>query len=226
MQRKIVKTADGSDTILIDDLEVSYHSKHGAIQESEHVFIEAGLKHYHLEEWQGGAIRIFEMGLGTGLNLLLSSMYATTHKIAVEYTAVEKYPLSDDELQGINYAELLGEDADVIWKSLNNIEWGKEEQATDRVLLKKLLKGLEDYNADCLYDVIYYDAFAPKAQPELWTVDIFKKLYGMMRNKGLLVTYCSKGDVRRAMIAAGFEVEKLKGPPGKREMLRATKANG
>ena len=223
MQRRIVKTADGSDTIAIDDLSVSYHSKHGALQESTHVFIDAGLKYYHSQYPECGTIKIFEMGLGTGLNFLLSNDYASKSKVKIDYTAIEKYPLSDNEIKDLNYAELLNEAE--LFDILHSMEWGKYIQATDGVRLHKVKGDLEGFGSDELYDVIYYDAFAPNAQPELWTVDVFKKLYGMMTDNAILVTYCSKSDVRRAMISAGFEVEKLQGPPGKREMLRALKVN-
>lgn len=224
MNRKVIKTADGSDTILIDDLGVSYHSKHGAIQESMHVFIEAGLEFYIAQLSTNQRISIFEMGLGTGLNALLTCQYTHKNSMNISYTAVEQYPATKEEVSVLNYSSLLQDDTNIL-TNIHTSEWEKTTGISDTFSFKKVHTSLQEYVPDEQYDIVYYDAFAPNAQPELWTTDIFSKLYSMMSDNAILVTYCSKGDVRRAMLSVGFEVQKIPGPPGKREMLRATKTN-
>ncbi len=222
MNRKVVKTADGSDTISVDELGVSYHSKHGAIQESMHVFIEAGLAFYKTQMPDKQSIRVFEMGLGTGLNALLTHQYAHKNSVNISYTAVEQYPATKEEVSVLNYSSLLQDDTNIL-TNIHTSEWEKVTGVSDTFSFKKVHTSLQEYVPDEQYDIIYYDAFAPNAQPELWTTDIFSKLYSMMSDNAILVTYCSKGDVRRAMLSVGFDVQKIPGPPGKREMLRATK---
>lgn len=223
MNRKVVKTADGSDTILVDELGVSYHSKHGAIQESIHVFIEAGLAFYKTQMPDKQSIRVFEMGLGTGLNALLTCQYAHKNSVNISYTAVEQYPATKEEVSVLNYSSLLQDDTNIL-PNIHASEWEKTTGISDTFSFKKVHTSLQEYVPDAQYDIVYYDAFAPNAQPELWTTDIFSKLYSMMSDNAMLVTYCSKGDVRRAMLSVGFDVQKIPGPPGKREMLRATKS--
>lgn len=222
MNRKVVKTADGSDTISVDELGVSYHSKHGAIQESIHVFIEAGLAFYKTQMPDKQSIRVFEMGLGTGLNALLTCQYAHKNSVNISYTAVEQYPATKEEVSVLNYSSLLQDDTNIL-TNIHTSEWEQTIDLSEAFSFKKVQTSLQAYVPDELYDIVYYDAFAPNAQPELWTTDIFSKLYSMMSNDSILVTYCSKGDVRRAMLSVGFEVQKIPGPPGKREMLRAIK---
>ncbi|WP_440134473.1 tRNA (5-methylaminomethyl-2-thiouridine)(34)-methyltransferase MnmD [Chitinophaga sancti] len=202
MKRELQLTDDGSHTISIPEMQVTYHSTHGAIQESMHVFIQAGLQALQLP-----AIRIFEMGFGTGLNALLTMQHATT---PVYYYAVEQYPLTAAEVEGLSYGN-----------ELHGYAWNVDVQINEWFTLHKAHASLLDVQPAQAFDLIYYDAFAPATQPELWTKEVFEKLYGLLDPGGILVTYCSKGDVRRAMLAAGFGVEKLAGPPGKREMLRA-----
>lgn len=204
MKRELQLTADGSHTIAIPDMNVTYHSTHGAIQESMHVFIQAGLQALQLP-----AVRIFEMGFGTGLNALLTMQHAD---IPVYYYAVEQYPLTAEEVEGLSYGN-----------ELHAYPWNEDVKMNEQFTLHKAHVSLLSVQPEQEFDLIYYDAFAPGAQPELWTREVFEKLYGMLAAGGILVTYCSKGDVRRAMLAAGFKVEKLAGPPGKREMLRAKK---
>lgn len=223
MNRKVVKTADGSDTISVDELGVSYHSKHGAIQESIHVFIEAGLAFYKTQMPDKQSIRVFEMGLGTGLNALLTCQYAHKNSVNISYTAVEQYPATKEEVSVLNYSSLLQDDTNIL-TNIHASEWEKATGISDTFSFKKVHTSLQEYVPDERYDIVYYDAFAPNAQPELWTTDIFSKLYSMMSDNAILVTYCSKGDVRRAMLSVGFDVQKIPGPPGKREMLRATKS--
>jgi tRNA U34 5-methylaminomethyl-2-thiouridine-forming methyltransferase MnmC len=218
MERRIIKTADGSDTIVIPEMNVSYHSKHGAIQESMHVFIEAGFR-YTINQSTNQSINIFEMGFGTGLNAFLTAIEAAEKRIKVNYEAVEQFPLSKEEISVLNYSNVLNHQ-DLFWK-IYECNWNEEAKLNDFFTLKKAHTNLINYSTIQLFHIIYYDAFAPIAQPELWTVEVFKKLYSMLTSNGVLVTYCSKGSVRRAMQSAGFTIEKIPGPPGKREMVRA-----
>lgn len=215
MKRIIISTADGSHTVHIPEMNVTYHSKHGAVQESTHVFIEAGLRHFIATSGKQ-EIRIFEMGFGTGLNALLTLDEAQKIKRLINYTAIELHPLSEEERKNLDYNS-----DQSVFENLHAAAWEEEISIDSFFKLYKTKADLLHYKTDKKFDIIYYDAFAPSAQPQLWTADVFKKLYSMMNSGGVLVTYCSKGDVRRAMQAAGFIVEKIQGPPGKREMVRA-----
>ena len=217
MKRSVQITADGSATMYSPLYDATYHSKHGAVQESMHVFIKHGLE-YMVQQKMDTSIAVFEMGFGTGLNALLTANYAIANNVVIDYETLELHPLSVEEVEGVNYEDEYG-----VLKPMHQSAWGETEHIHDVFSFTKQEQSLLDYEPSKLFDVIYYDAFAPSAQPELWTIDIFKKLYAMLNDGGILVTYCSKSDVRRAMLAAGFNVEKLQGPPGKREMLRAHK---
>lgn len=218
MKRELQLTFDGSHTIFIPSSGVTYHSKHGAIQESLHVFIEAGLMPVMQHQKE---IHVFEMGFGTGLNALLTLQASAKQQKKVEYTAVELYPLSKEEYEALNYGVTLQLQNE--WEQIHSIPWERMEKINPFFSLYKTQTALQDFRSNQLFDVIYYDAFAPSVQPELWTKDIFSQLFSLLNDNGLLVTYCSKGDARRAMLAAGFNVSKLPGPPGKREMLKAIK---
>jgi tRNA U34 5-methylaminomethyl-2-thiouridine-forming methyltransferase MnmC len=218
MERTIIKTADGSHTVTIPEMNVSYHSKHGAILESMHVFIEAGLR-YSINQSTSQPINIFEMGFGTGLNAFLTAIEATNKKIRVHYISVEKHPLTEKEVTLLNYTESLKNED--LFEAIHKAEWSQETVINEFFTLGKIHTDLANYSPDHQFNIIYYDAFAPSAQPELWKQEIFETLLSMLSPGGILVTYCSKGEVRRAMQSAGFEVEKIPGPPGKREMVRA-----
>jgi tRNA U34 5-methylaminomethyl-2-thiouridine-forming methyltransferase MnmC len=205
MKRTLLQTADGSHTFRLGDSHITYHSAYGAIMESRHVYINAGLK-YRLAN---APLNIFEMGFGTGLNALLTMQEAN---VPVYYQAAELYPLTPEEYSALNY--------DV--PDLHKAAWEKDVAINNNFTLHKTNQSILTLQTEKKFDLIYYDAFAPSAQPELWDKDVFAKLFSWMNKDGVLVTYCSKGDVRRAMLAVGFKVEKLKGPFGKREMLRAT----
>jgi len=223
MEKQIILTADGSHTISIPDLHVTYHSVHGAIQESLHVYINAGLLHAAASH-PADRLSILEMGFGTGLNALLTLRETMRSGLSVYYQSIEASPLSINEITGLNYANLL-EDQTLQSNllGLHKCEWGTDILFETSFVLHKSHTALEGFNTDSLFNVIYYDAFAPSAQPELWTEPVFRKLYHLLKPGGILVTYCSKGIVGRAMQSAGFRVEHLPGPPRKREMLRANK---
>ena len=220
MKKEIISTADGSHTISIPEMNVLYHSRHGAIQESMHVFMEAGWR-YLVSQSPVQPVNIFEMGFGTGLNAFLTAMEAGKQQIRIHYTTVERYPVTAQEAGSLNYPQTLEQEE--LFRSLHQSSWNEDVRINDYFTLCKEDKDLFSFSASRLFNLIYYDAFAPAAQPDLWTTEIFQKLFNLLDRQGILVTYCSKGDVRRAMAAAGFTVTKLPGPRGKREMLRAVK---
>lgn len=220
MERILQPTADGSHTVVVPSLSVTYHSKHGAIQESRHVFIEAGWK--SLDHDRLSSIHILEMGFGTGLNALLTLMEAGDKKVL--YESIEQFPLPMDMVAQLNYCEQLGRpDLEEDFLKMHRMEWNQPTAISTNFTLTKIAADLNGYQPNSGIDLIYFDAFAPNTQPELWTAAIFSVLYAAQKDGGILVTYCSKGDVRRALVTAGYRVDKISGPPGKREMLRATK---
>jgi len=236
MQRRLILTDDGSHSIEIPDQKVTYHSIHGAIRESKHVYIDAGLKSIGPLDpdsyWEVRCMNIFEMGFGTGLNALLTLIEAEKLQQKIYYETTELFPLDNAEINSLNYCDKLQRnDLQPIFEQLHHSDWEKEIKISEIFYLHKTKQSLLGYKtskpvlqASSLKDLIYFDAFAPNSQPELWTEEIFKKMFSILVPGGMLVTYCSKGSVRRAMEAAGFLVEKIPGPPGKREMVRARKS--
>ncbi|WP_027064334.1 tRNA (5-methylaminomethyl-2-thiouridine)(34)-methyltransferase MnmD [Maribacter sp. Hel_I_7] len=219
MKREIITTGDGSKTIQIMDWQEQYHSKHGAIQEAYHVFIKSGLDLFENQE-----INIIEIGFGTGLNAFITLIEFDKRNLKVNYTGVEAYPVSIEELNQLNYLEELKslsrkDDFDLMHIS----PWGDKVEIVENFNLKKEQILFKEISAIAEYDLIYFDAFGARVQPELWTVEIFQIMFNAMKSNGYLVTYAAKGSVRRAMQEVGFLVERLPGPPGKREMLRAKK---
>jgi tRNA U34 5-methylaminomethyl-2-thiouridine-forming methyltransferase MnmC len=220
MKRKLIFTSDGSHSISVPDLDVTYHSIHGAIQESKHVFIEAGLK--STGSPAGTSLKIFEMGFGTGLNALLTIIEAQKIQINIYYETIEQFPLYKNEISVLNYCNQLNrEDLQPLFEQLHNCEWEKEIKLASDFIFRKSKINLLTFETAETFKLIYFDAFDPNVQPELWTKQIFEKMFAMLEPGGILVTYSSKGDVRRALLGAGFAVEKLPGPKGKREMIRA-----
>jgi tRNA U34 5-methylaminomethyl-2-thiouridine-forming methyltransferase MnmC len=219
LQRKIITTADGSKTIHLEDWNEHYHSIHGAINEACHVFINAGLHFVNLKE-----LSILEIGFGTGLNAFITLLEAEKLNLNIDYVGVEAFPITSDEMTLLNYPEQLSAaDKTTIFNTLHTVSWEDSHTITSNFTLtkqQKLFKDLCDVNQ---YNLIYFDAFGARVQPELWTETIFKIMFDALKEDGVLVTYSAKGSVRRAMQAVGFNVERLPGPPGKREMLRARK---
>lgn len=219
MKRQIIVTKDGSHTISIPEMRVTYHSVHGAIQESEHIFINAGLKIVTDQ-----SIDILEIGFGTGLNALLTLAEAEAAKKHIHYTAIETHPLSANEASALNYCASMNRPGlNDHFTLLHACRWNEPVVITSFFTLHKIQQPLQQYEPGKKFSLVYFDAFAPDAQPELWTREIFDKMFICIKNKGILLTYCSKGDVRRGLLAAGFTVKKLPGPPGKREILCAEK---
>jgi tRNA U34 5-methylaminomethyl-2-thiouridine-forming methyltransferase MnmC len=217
---KIIKTADGSATLYIKELDETYHSRHGAVMESKHVYIENGLRyilqHNHLKN-----ICILEIGFGTGLNALLTYQESQINKhINFEYHSIEAYPLDISVVKQLNYQE---HNNDIL--KLHSSEWNKLVEISSNFLLHKYAVKLQYFNTDYRFDLIYYDAFGPRAQADMWTDNILLKTASFLNIGGVLVTYCAKGEVKRIFKNAGFVVQTLKGPPGKREMIRVERLN-
>lgn len=223
MKRKIITTGDGSTTIHIEDWDEQYHSTHGAIQESEHVFIKTGLHHLQ-NTFNPEQIHILEIGFGTGLNAFMTYLEAKKHNFPVNYVGIEAYPVASAEITQLNYStKLKVEHEQITFTKMHTCDWETETVLAENFKLTKRQQFFHQINDKERYNLIYFDAFGARVQPELWTVEIFQKMYNALQSKSVLVTYAAKGSVRRAMQEVGFTVERLPGPPGKREMLRATK---
>lgn len=223
MERKIIKTGDGSVTIHLSEWDEQYHSKHGAIQEARHVFIKMGLEYWvELNKKKNPAI--LEIGFGTGLNAFITFLEAQKLQLKIDYTGVEAYPVSTSEIKALNYAEMLSAENQIeTFQRMHEIPWNNKVDISENFQLEKQQKRFEEIEDINKYNLVFFDAFGARVQPELWTEDIFSRMFAAMKNNSVLVTYSAKGSVRRAMQTAGFIVERLPGPPGKREMLRALK---
>ena len=216
MKREILITSDGSTTINLPDLNEQYHSKNGSINESYHVFINSGLKLVTAEE-----VSILEIGFGTGLNCFITYLEA---KRNINYVGVEAYPVTAEEVENMNFiAVLKAEKESAVFDKMHAVSWEEKHQISDTFSLTKRKQFFEDIDDKDTFNLIYFDAFGARVQPQLWTVEIFRKMFDALKENGILVTYSAKGSVRRAMQEVGLTVERLPGPPGKREMLRATK---
>jgi len=225
--RIIQLTEDGSHTIAIPAMNVVYHSMHGAIQESMHIFIQSGLRYFidKNKHATNEPIHIFEQGFGTGLNALLSLREAIQLDQKILYHTIEPYPVTIEEATRLNYADMIEKDLQEYFHLLHACEWNKEVAIHPLFSFKKINITLQSFETIQKFHILYFDAFDPNVQPELWTEFIFKKMYKLLYPNGIFVTYSSKGAVQRAMKAAGFGIEKLKGPLGKREIIRAVKIN-
>jgi tRNA U34 5-methylaminomethyl-2-thiouridine-forming methyltransferase MnmC len=215
---EIRKTEDGSHTIYDPELNEHYHSTHGAIRESDFIFIGSGLKYS-----VSNPVRIFEAGFGTGLNALLSCIYALKNDRDIIYTAIEKYPVNENIINSLNYRELIKDNMGYLFEKIHDCDWNVPERIIKNFTLHKIKGDLITYKASGIYDLIYFDAFGPDKQPELWTDDVFKKISAATAQNGILVTYSVKGEVKRSLRKNGFDVRRLPGPPGKRHILRAIK---
>lgn len=229
MLRTIIKTADGSHSLFVEELNEHYHSIHGAIQESNHVFIDAGLKPFISGSITSyaegkGPLAVLEIGLGTGLNAILTYVETQSSDINIHYTAIEAYPVSADLIARLNYVELLNaQNLQPVYTAIHACEWGRPVPLSNQFILFKIKNTLQEAVLENSYHLIYFDAFGPGVQPEMWTEEIFAKLFAVVKSCGCLVTYCAKGEVKRTLKRVGFTVESLPGPPGKREMVRAIK---
>jgi len=219
LKRKVIQTADGSSTIYIEEWGETYHSKFGAIQEAKHVFIANGLS---LMEQQ--SVAVLEIGFGTGLNSFITLLEAEQKKQFVDYVGVEAFPISLEERKSLNYVSELNAVAfEKEFEQLHHSPWEEQVQVSPYFSLTKRQQYFNEIYYKNRFNLIYFDAFGFQVQPELWTVEIFKIMYEALQDKGVLVTYACRTSIIKALREAGFETEKLKGPPGKREMLRAVK---
>jgi tRNA U34 5-methylaminomethyl-2-thiouridine-forming methyltransferase MnmC len=219
LKREIITTNDGSTTIHLIDWDESYHSKHGAIQEAYHVFIKSGLSLFEVK-----SVSILEIGFGTGLNAFIT--YLETKKVnqTIDYIGVEAYPVQVEEALQMNYvSELNASDEIEIFNKMHKCNWEEKQNISDKFSLTKRKQFFQDVTDENAFDLIYFDAFGFRVQPELWSLEIFNKMYLALKPNGVLVTYACRSSIKNAMLECGFKVEKLQGAPGKREMLRAIK---
>ncbi|NOT75566.1 MAG: tRNA (5-methylaminomethyl-2-thiouridine)(34)-methyltransferase MnmD [Cyclobacteriaceae bacterium] len=216
----IIVTEDGSHSLFNSDLNETYHSIHGAIQESKHVFIRAGLEHW-LDKNKTANLRILEIGFGTGLNALLTILYSKAQ--AIHYNSWEAYPLDSSLTNQLNYGQELG--SPELFSLIHSAFWEKSVAISSQFILGKHKGDIltEEINPSEKFDIIYYDAFGPSKQPDMWTLPVLTKIINVLDKKGIFVTYCAKGQVKRDLKSLGLEVETLPGPPGKLQMIRATR---
>ncbi|MBL7934625.1 MAG: tRNA (5-methylaminomethyl-2-thiouridine)(34)-methyltransferase MnmD [Bacteroidia bacterium] len=212
-------TDDHSHTLFSERFKATYHSTRGAISESKHVFIQNGLQYVH-EQFQLKEISILEIGFGTGLNCFLTYLYAKVNALKINYQSIEAYPVPISEADQLNYTNEFSEHEKVVFNQMHMQEWNRVGQITDLFSLTKHLCLVEEFQSQQQFDVIYFDAFSPSEQPELWTEAIFTKMYNLLKVNSVLVTYSAQGQMKRNMRAAGFKVQSLTGALGKREMTR------
>ena len=213
-------TEDGSQTIYLPEMDEHYHSLHGAIQESLYIYIEQGLLKTNKNE-----LSVLEIGFGTGLNTFLTYCYAQKNNLSVKYCTLEKFPLNEVEFSQLNYPNNIFPEYSFIFNEIHEVEWNKKIDISENFQLEKIQADLLTFQFENIpqYDLVYYDAFAPGKQPEMWTKHILHKVAAAVKPDGILVTYCAKGSVRRALSEAGFTMERIPGPIGKKEILRGKK---
>ena len=220
---KIELTKDGSNTLVHPKYNAHYHSTAGAIIESDFVYIKSGLD-FFIESTQEKSVSVLEIGFGSGLNAINTYRYAIEHEVFVEYIGVEKYPVSLEVVQQLNFLNFFSiEDKEKVFIEMHQSIENKNLNFSEFFNFKKRFQDFSSINSLNQYDVIYFDAFAPNDQPELWTENLFSKMYASLKPNGVLVTYCAQGHARRAMQAAGFSVKRIPGPPSKRHITRAVK---
>lgn len=222
---QLIKTGDGSSSLLNVALNETYHSTHGAIQESNHVFIKNGLQ-FLIEKSHPPSVSVFEVGFGTGLNALLSLLFSREENIEIDYNSIEAFPIDSETAGQLNYSSILpGDQTKNYFRQLHEIEWNKKIKVTDNFSLLKRKITIQDLDFDVSeFDIIFFDAFAPAKQPEMWELPILEKVIRSLKPDRVFVTYCAQGQLKRNLKSFGLHVESLPGPPGKREMVRAMKS--
>ena len=219
LKREIIITEDGSTSIHLPDWNENYHSKHGAIQEAKHVFIKNGLSLF-----EDKSIAVLEIGFGTGLNAIITFLEAKNLNQNIDYHAIEAYPVAEEEIKLMNYMKLLeASDFQNVFDTMHGSPWEQKLKLSEDFSITKRKQFFNDIEDETYFDLIYFDAFGYRVQPDLWSTTIFQKMYNALKPNGVLVTYAARGVVKRSMIEVGFTVEKLAGPPGKREMFRASR---
>ncbi len=221
VKREIIVTADGSKTIHMPDWNENYHSSHGALQEAKHVFLKYGLDCFKDQK----EVSIFEVGFGTGLNAILTCEAAEINQHNIHYDGLEAYPVSAEEIEALDYVSLFeNAESKANYLKIHAVNWDSNKVISPNFTLRKILQKLEEFSFEAeKYDLIYFDAFGPRTQEDMWQLSHFERLFHALKPNGILVTYCAKGQVKRDLKAAGFTIEALPGPPGKREMTRAWK---
>jgi len=218
---EIFITEDGSHSLLSKKYGVSYHSKYGAIQESQHVFIEAAL--YPILEKQK-EISVLGIGMGTGLNVFMTFLESQKRDLSIDYISYEKFPIGKEQIAQLNYSNALNaEKNQSVFEKIHYSEWAKKITLSPNFSFQKFQKDFAEIDFEYRFDVIFFDAFAPNSQPELWEVPLMKKMFSALKSGGVMTTYCAKGVVKRTLKSVGFTIEAIPGPPGKREMTRAWK---
>ncbi len=220
MKREIITTADGSRSIHVVDLNENYHSSHGAVQEAMHVFIQHGLRALSGKQ----LLRIFEMGFGTGLNALLTAQEAILQHKNIHYMGLEAFPVSTEMALSMGYEKTVSAEVEHIFAALHEAEWGSKQSVSPFFTIEKIHQKIEMYSpTSSTVDLVYFDAFGPRAQSDMWNITVLEKMANLLVPGGLFVTYCAKGQMKRDLKSLGLTVESLPGPPGKREMTRAWK---
>lgn len=215
---QLITTSDGSHTIYIPEMNEHYHSIHGAVQESTYIFINSGFDYCKADP-----LNIYEVGFGTGLNALLTALKSRVGERPVNYTTIEKYPISKDMIRSLNHYQFAGKDGKEISDLIHSSLWDVNVNICHNFNLKKIKADFTSKSPEGTYDLIYFDAFGPDKQPEMWTKELFAGIAAMTKKNGVFVTYSAKGEVKRNLKACGFEVTLLPGPPGKRQIIRAIK---
>lgn len=220
LKKELLQTSDGSFTIHLPEWNESYHSKHGAIQEAYHVFIQNGLDLFSDKD----QVSILEIGFGTGLNAFITLLESKNRNQKIQYTGIEAFPVTEEIYEKLNYPELLNaSEHKTLFMDLHRSEWNLKHEITSTFLLEKNQMKFEEIIFENKYDLIYFDAFGFRVQPELWSLDIFGRMYKSLKNKGILTTYACRGVITKNLKESGFEVKKVAGPIGKREMTLAFK---
>jgi tRNA U34 5-methylaminomethyl-2-thiouridine-forming methyltransferase MnmC len=219
MNTELLITSDGSHSLFVPEIDECYHSTYGAVQESRHIFIDAGLRQCHKTE-----IYVLEIGFGTGLNAFLALLEAERSEKKINYISLELFPVEINKALQLNYPDILAPDNRKVFRQMHTCAWNEEIQVTPFFGLNKIKTDFLEFVFKNNFDVVFFDAFSPDKQPEMWSNKQFEKIYAHCNPGAILTTYCAKGIVRRTMQSAGFEVERIPGPPGKREMLRGVKS--
>ena len=215
MAIKIITTEDGSHSLFDEQLNETYHSTRGAVGESMHVFVEHGLKYFS----QPKTLKVFEVGFGTGLNALLTAQYAKKHAIAIDYVTLEPFPVSQEVVAQLNY----GDEDQQLFRTIHDAPWGLKSGVMPYFTITKHQEKLASFQTDQQFDIVFFDAFAPSKQAELWTMEPLQTCFDLLKQGGILTTYCAQGQFKRNLRAIGFEVQALAGAMGKKEMVRAIK---
>lgn len=223
LSHQIITTEDGSTTIQIPEWNEQYHSKHGAIQEAKHVFLKTGLASLNLDYFRENnqEVTVLEAGFGTGLNALLTYFWAEENQVKINYISLEAFPVAEEEVLKLNYPQQIEDNqADVIFKKIHSANWDEKTEISSNFKLHKIHQKFDQLSLINTANIVFYDAFGPRVQPDLWEVKTLKLFKNALKNKGVFVTYCAKGSVRRDLESLGFQMKRMPGPPGKREMLR------